>query len=144
MELRVKIVENGSEQHVPARMSQEAAGLDVRAALDTVVRIMPGSSEAIPLGVAVEVPVGYEVQLRPRSGLTRRGIVCGFGTIDSDYRGQLFAVLFNHSGTPHNVFHGERVAQIVVNRIEVCAPMVVHELRATERGSGGMGSTGSR
>lgn len=145
MELKVKTVELGTEDHLPVRMTEGASGLDVRAAIEAPVRILPGGHEAIPLGIAVEVPAGYEVQLRPRSGLTRKGIVCGFGTVDSDYRGQLYAVLFNFSGTSHNVFHGDRVAQIVVSHVVMVGDaQIVDALSETKRGSGGMGSTGHR
>ena len=131
---------------VPSFESRGAAGADVRACLpDGPVVIKSGEAKLIPTGIAVEIPEGFEIQVRPRSGLAlKKGITVlnTPGTIDSDYRGQVGVVLINHSKNDFTVNHGERIAQLVFAKVESVRYEVVNSLSETERGSGGYGSTG--
>ena len=131
---------------VPSFESRGAAGADVRAFLpDGPVVIRSGEAKLIPTGIAVEIPEGFEIQVRPRSGLAlKKGITVlnTPGTIDSDYRGQVGVVLINHSKNDFTVNHGERIAQFVFAKVEAVRYEVVGSLSETERGSGGYGSTG--
>ena len=131
---------------VPSFESRGAAGADVRACLpDGPVVIKSGEAKLIPTGIAVEIPEGFEIQVRPRSGLAlKKGITVlnTPGTIDSDYRGQVGVVLINHSKNDFTVNHGERIAQFVFAKVESVRYEVVSSLSETERGSGGYGSTG--
>ncbi|HZX68646.1 MAG TPA: dUTP diphosphatase [Candidatus Elarobacter sp.] len=130
---------------LPSYMSHGAAGADVVAAVEHDLVLAPGERAVVPIGFALEVPAGYEVQVRPRSGLAaKHGITClnSPGTIDSDYRGPVGVVLVNLGHKPFVVRRGERIAQLIV------APVVQAEFREVEalagsvRGQGGFGSTG--
>lgn len=131
---------------VPSFESHGAAGADVRACLpDGPVVIKSGEAKLIPTGIAVEIPEGFEIQVRPRSGLALKNGITVLntpGTIDSDYRGQVGVVLINHSKNDFTVNHGERIAQFVFAKVESVRYEVVSSLSETERGSGGYGSTG--
>lgn len=136
---------NRSHHPLPAYQTAHAAGLDVRANLPAPVTLKPLQRALIPTGLFLEIPVGYEVQVRPRSGLAYKhgiGIVNSPGTIDADYRGELQVLLVNLSDTDFVVQDGERIAQLVVARHEVIAWQPAEELSATARGTGGYGSTG--
>ena len=141
--IRVR-VEKGAV--LPRYATEGAAGADVRACLpDGPVVIRSGEAKLIPTGIAVEIPEGFEIQVRPRSGLAlKKGITVlnTPGTIDSDYRGQVGVVLINHSKNDFTVNHGERIAQFVFAKVEAVRYEVVGSLSETERGSGGYGSTG--
>jgi dUTP pyrophosphatase len=145
--LRVKRLPHGEGLPLPAYQSAHAAGLDVVAAVpaEAPVSIAPGGRALIPTGLALEIPVGYEAQVRPRSGLAvNHGVTLlnSPGTIDADYRGELKVILANLGGAPFAVSRGDRIAQLVVapvSRVEIVA---VEELGATARGEGGFGSTG--
>ncbi len=130
----------------PSFESPGAAGADVRACLpDGPVIIKSGEAKLIATGIAVEIPSGYEIQVRPRSGLAlKKGITVlnTPGTIDSDYRGQVGVVLINHSKNDFTVNNGDRIAQFVFAKVESVRYEVVTSLSETERGSGGYGSTG--
>lgn len=131
---------------VPSFESLGAAGADVRACLpDGPVVIKSGEAKLIPTGIAVEIPEGFEIQVRPRSGLALKNGITVLntpGTIDSDYRGQVGVVLINHSKNDFTVNHGERIAQFVFAKVESVRYEVVSSLSETERGNGGYGSTG--
>jgi dUTP pyrophosphatase len=135
----------------PAPHSAHAAGLDLAACLPRspieteAVTIPPGAIAKIPLGFAVAIPEGYEGQVRPRSGLaTRHGLTLpnAPGTVDADYRGEMFVALINLGREPHTVRHGDRIAQLVIAPVARPAIIEVDELDDTPRGSGGFGSTG--
>jgi len=126
-------------------MTPGAAGLDVVAAVEASVALEPGGRALIPTGLALEIPTGYEVQVRPRSGLAyKHGVTVlnAPGTIDSDYRGEVGVLLINHGKATFVVKRGERIAQLVVASVIQATFESVHELSSTERGAGGFGHTG--
>jgi dUTP pyrophosphatase len=130
----------------PAYESAGAAGLDVRAAVDADVTIAPGAIARVPTGFAVELPAGWELQIRPRSGLSaKHGItlVNSPATIDSDYRGEVFVALVNHGDEPFVVVRGMRIAQVVPARTPRLEWVEMGELSGTARGAGGFGHTGT-
>lgn len=128
---------------LPARQSEEAAGLDVYAAEATVLQ--PGRRGLVPCGFAMALAKGFEAQVRPRSGLAfKHGVTVlnAPGTIDSDYRGEVKVLLINHGEEPFRVEVGMRIAQLVITPVLMAEPEVVENLQESERGSGGFGSTG--
>jgi len=129
----------------PAYQTEHAAGLDVYAAVTEPLTIPPGRVVAVPTGVHLEIPPGYEAQVRPRSGLARKhgiGIPNGPGTIDSDYRGELQVLLINFGSEPYVVRRGDRVAQLVFASVARVSLTVAAELQDTARGDGGFGHSG--
>ena len=136
---------NRSRHPLPEYQTAHAAGLDGRANLSESVTLKPLQRALIPTGLFLEIPVGYEMQVRPRSGLAYKhgiGILNSPGTIDADYRGELKVLLVNLSDTEFVVQDGERIAQLVVARHEVIAWRPTEALSETARGAGGYGSTG--
>ena len=130
---------------IPHYATEGAAGADISAYLSAPVTLRPGEYKAIPTGLFMEIPEGYEVQVRPRSGLAlKHGITVlnAPGTIDSDYRGEVKVILINHSSEAFAIQNGDRIAQIVVARVHRLPFVEVDDLSATERGEGGFGSTG--
>lgn len=141
--VRIKRLAHGEGLDLPRYATAGAAGMDVLAAED--VTLAPGARHAVATGVSVAIPPGYEIQVRPRSGLAlKHGISVPNtpGTIDSDYRGELKVILINHGGEPFEVRRGDRVAQLVLAPVTQAEWDEVAELDATERGAGGFGSTG--
>lgn len=131
--------------HLPEYETAGAAGMDIRACLTEPVTIPSGGCTLIPTGLFLEIPTGYEVQIRARSGLAIKhgiGLVNGIGTIDSDYRGEVKIALINWGEEPFTVSDGERIAQMVVCRYEKARLEQVDELSETKRGTGGFGHTG--
>ena len=144
--MKVKIV-NKSPFSFPAYQTALSAGMDLKAVLDEPVVLASLERRLIPTGLFMELPAGYEAQIRPRSGLAfNRGITVlnSPGTIDADYRGEIKVLLVNLSSAPVTIEHGERVAQMVIARHEQAEWELAQELTETERGSGGYGSTGTR
>ena len=140
--MKIKIV-NQSKHSLPEYKTKGSAGADCYARLNENIVIEPGDSATIPLGFAVEIPEELEMQIRGRSGLASKKKIYGFvGTIDSDYRGEVCAILFNLSKEPFEVNNGDRVAQAVISPIIKASWNIVEDLSDTERGSGGFGSTG--
>ena len=138
---------NRSHHPLPEYQTAHAAGLDVRANLAEPVTLRPLQRALIPTGLFMEIPAGYEAQVRPRSGLALKhgiGIVNSPGTIDADYRGELKVLLVNLSDTEFVVQDGERIAQLVVARHERVRWQPVDVLSETTRGTGGYGSTGTK
>jgi dUTP pyrophosphatase len=130
---------------VPRYMTANAAGLDLCAAVDTPVAMAPGERVAISTGLAMAIPDGFEGQVRPRSGLAREHgvtVVNAPGTIDADFRGVVHVLLVNLGAQPFTVKPGERIAQLVIAPVVQAELAEVDELPATERGTGGFGSTG--
>jgi dUTP pyrophosphatase len=130
---------------LPAYETAQAAGMDIRAAVTEPVVLAPGAREAIPTGIAIALPPGYEAQVRPRSGLARKfgiSMVNAPGTIDADYRGELMVLLINLGQEPFVVQRGERIAQLVVAPVVQATWELVESLDETERGAGGFGHTG--
>jgi dUTP pyrophosphatase len=143
IDIEVKRLSNGEGLPLPAYATEHAAGLDVVAAED--LTLAPGARHAVATGFAIAIPEGFEVQVRPRSGLAlKHGITClnTPGTIDSDYRGEVRVILANLGSEPFAVRRGERIAQLVPAPVERAAFREVDELDSTDRGSGGFGSTG--
>ena len=142
-EMVVKIV-NKSNNPLPEFKTSGSAGMDICANVDEWI-LKPGDRDAIPTGVYLEVPIGYECQVRPRSGLAyQHGVTVlnSPGTIDSDYRGEVKIILINHGSEDFKISGGDRIAQLVFNKIEQPEFDVVEELTSTDRGEGGFGSTG--
>jgi dUTP pyrophosphatase len=149
MSLPVEVVRlaHARDLELPAYGTPGSAGLDLRAAVPEAapVTLEPGARALIPTGLSIAVPEGYEAQVRPRSGLAvKHGVTClnTPGTIDSDYRGEVHALLINHGSEPFVVRRGERIAQMVIARYERAVWREVDILSETERGAGGFGSTG--
>ncbi|MGE5552757.1 MAG: dUTP diphosphatase [Betaproteobacteria bacterium] len=143
--LRVERLPHGAGLPLPAYLSPGAAGCDLVAAVAEPVTLAPGERRLIPTGLRLALPPGYEGQVRPRSGLAwRHGVTClnSPGTIDADYRGEVGVILVNLGQEPFTVRRGERIAQLVVARVEQVEWEEVEELDATERGAGGFGHTG--
>jgi dUTP pyrophosphatase len=129
----------------PAYQSEHAAGLDVYAAVQEPLTIGPGRVAAVPTGVRLEIPEGWEAQVRPRSGLALKhaiGVPNGPGTIDADYRGEVQVLLINHGSEPYVVRRGDRVAQLVFARVGRATLEVTEALQSTTRGDGGFGHSG--
>ena len=141
--VEVKRLENGHGLPLPAYATEGSAGMDVVSAED--VTIAPGARHPVATGLAMAIPQGYEIQVRPRSGLAfKHGITVPNtpGTIDSDYRGELKVLLINHGAESFAISRGDRVAQLVLAPVVQAGWDEVDELDATERGAGGFGSTG--
>jgi dUTP pyrophosphatase len=135
----------GKEIPYPSRLTPGAIGLDLCAALDYVVRLYPGRWMLIPCGFAIAIPPGYEGQIRPRSGMASTFAITVLnspGTIDSDYRGEIQVLLYNHGLSYYDLRPGARIAQLVIAPVAQYGIEVVDELPETERGEGGFGSTG--
>ena len=128
---------------LPERQSPLASGYDVHACLDGASLRLRQSPTLVPTGIAVAAPAGVDVQLRPRSGLSLLGVMATLGTLDADYRGELFVTMYCLPGAEGHVLRdGDRIAQLVASRLEPVGWRVVPELDATARGAGGHGSTG--
>lgn len=143
--MKVKVI-NRSAHKLPEYESAHAAGLDLRANLDSAVILEPLKRALIPTGLSIELPPGHEAQIRPRSGLAYKHGVTVLntpGTIDADYRGEVKVLLVNLSDQPFTINNGERIAQMVVARHEKVEWAESGELNETERGAGGFGHTGS-
>ena len=130
---------------LPSYQTQGAAGMDVRVALTKEITLAPGERSLVPTGLIMAIPQGYEVQIRPRSGLAiKHGItmVNSPGTIDSDFRGEIYLIVINHGQQAFTVKHGDRMAQMVVQKIHQAEIVQTNEVDQTQRGHGGFGSTG--
>ena len=142
--MRIKVI-NKSRNELPEYSTPLSAGMDIRASLSETVVIRPGERKLISTGLYFEIPEGYEVQIRPRSGLAiKHGITVlnSPGTIDADYRGEVCIILINLGSENFEINNGDRIAQMVVSKFEHCLWQSVEELNATERGTGGFGHTG--
>ena len=142
--MSVKIT-NKSKHPLPQYETNGSAGMDIRADLKEPVQLGVGERKLIPTGLFIELPVGYEAQVRPRSGLAlKQGITClnAPGTIDADYRGELGIILINHSNEVQVIQPGDRIAQLVVQSVVTCNWESVSELTDSARGQGGFGHTG--
>lgn len=145
MDVFIKRTENAKDLPVPRYMSPQAAGLDLLANIDSPVTIKPGEIKAIPTGIMLSLPEGYEAQVRPRSGLAlKHGITVlnSPGTVDADYRGEITIILINFGSRDFQIYRGDRVAQMVINKIEQAHLIEIDELPESQRGSNGFGSTG--
>ena len=145
--VRLLRLPHGEGLPLPTYHSEHAAGLDVVAGVpaDAPVALAPGGRALIPTGFALELPAGYEAQLRPRSGLALKSgitVLNSPGTIDADYRGEISVILINHGPAAFTILRGERIAQMVIAPVTQAQLVQVDTLSTTDRGSGGFGSTG--
>jgi dUTP pyrophosphatase len=141
----IKKLPHAQDLPLPHYATKGSAGLDLLAAIDEEIQLLPGQRLAIPTGIAIELPEGWEAQVRPRSGLAlKNGITClnSPGTIDSDYRGEIKAILINHGAEAFVIQRGHKIAQMVIAKHEQAELVEVDALSDSERGAGGFGSTG--
>jgi dUTP pyrophosphatase len=139
---------HGADLPLPAYETEHAAGMDLRAAVPEgePLTLRPGDRHAVPTGLAIAIPPGFEGQVRPRSGLAlRHGVTClnSPGTVDADYRGEVRVILINHGPEDFVVRRGERIAQLLISPVAQAAWREVESLDDTARGTGGFGSTGA-
>ncbi len=142
----IKRLPNGHDLPLPAYQTEYAAGMDLCAAVDAEVVLMPGAHAIIPTGFAIAVPPGFEAQVRPRSGLAAKNAVTVLnspGTIDADYRGEVGVILINHGKAAFTITRGLRIAQMVIAPVRAIMWEEKDELPETGRGAGGFGSTGT-
>jgi dUTP pyrophosphatase len=147
VKVEIRQLPHGAGLALPAYQSAHAAGLDLLAAVAEAepVVLLPGARALVPTGLTIALPPGYEAQVRPRSGLAAKHGVTVLntpGTIDADYRGEIGVILINHGDAPFSIRRGERIAQMVVAAVVRAELVPVDTLAATDRGSGGFGSTG--
>ena len=142
----VKII-NQSNNNLPAYATPGSSGMDLRAFLNAPITLSPGERQLVPTGIFIELPEGYEAQIRPRSGLAlKQGITCvnSPGTVDADYRGELKVILINLSQEDQVIHSGDRIAQMVVQKVERVAWHEVAILAESDRNHGGFGHTGKQ
>ncbi|HMU45245.1 MAG TPA: dUTP diphosphatase [Chitinophagaceae bacterium] len=142
----IKVI-NTSSNPLPGYVTRGSSGMDIKANLDSPFTLKPLGRALIPTGLFIEIPEGYEAQIRPRSGLAiKQGITClnTPGTIDADYRGEIKIILINLSEEDQVIDHGDRIAQMVIQKVERAEWLEVSELNITERNAGGFGHTGTR
>jgi dUTP pyrophosphatase len=142
--MTVKII-NQSNNPLPAYATEGSSGMDIRAFINETVTLQPLERALIPTGLFIELPQGFEAQIRPRSGLAiKQGITClnTPGTVDADYRGEIKIILINLSNEIQSVNNGDRIAQMVIQKVEKINWSLSVELEETERNAGGFGSTG--
>jgi dUTP pyrophosphatase len=143
--LHIEQLANARDLPLPDYMTERAAGMDLRAAVEGEVTLAPGERALVPTGIRIALPEGYEAQVRPRSGLAAKHGVTVLntpGTIDADYRGEVCVVLINHGSHPFVVRRGERIAQLVISPVTRVRVERVGKVDDTERGEGGFGHTG--
>jgi len=143
-DVEIKVI-NSSGNPIPEYATAGSAGLDLRAWLPEPVTLQPMERKMIPTGLFFEIPEGYEVQVRPRSGMAiKHGITClnSPGTVDSDYRGEIKIILINLSSESHTINSGDRIAQMIVAKVEKAFLQSAEQLESTRRGAGGFGHTG--
>ncbi len=136
---------NLSNNPLPAYATEGSSGMDLRAYIESAIMLQPLERRLIPTGLFIELPDGLEAQVRPRSGLAiKQGITClnSPGTVDADYRGELKVVLINLSNEPQVLHPGDRIAQMVIQKVEKVTLVQVHEISSTTRGEGGFGHSG--
>jgi len=145
--LEIQIKKLHPDASVPRYMTDLAAGMDIRALLDAPIKLQPGKRCLVPTGLALAIPAGFEVQVRPRSGLALKhgiALVNSPGTIDADYRGEIRIIMINHGDATFTIQCGDRIAQLIVAPVCQAELREVVELPDTQRGSGGFGHTGHR
>lgn len=125
---------------IPTRAHTSDAGLDLYSAQYTIIGAK--STHTVPIGIAMEVPEGYEIQIRPRSGLSSMGIIACVGTVDSSYRGEIRVTLVNHNNFEYSIGTGDRIAQAVISKVELWTPVECDSLSESDRGGNGFGSSG--
>ena len=144
--MQIKII-NKSSHSLPHYETEASAGMDLRANISEAITLKPLERCIVKTGLFIELPLGYEAQVRPRSGLAAKNgitVLNSPGTIDSDYRGEIGVILVNLSNQDFTIENGERVAQMIISKHERAQWIQVEELEETERGAGGFGSTGTK
>lgn len=144
--MNIRFTNRCPDIEAPGRATPHAAGFDLRAAVDTPLVLEPGKRALVPTGIAIEIPPGYEGQVRARSGLALRhgiALVNGPGTIDADYRGEIGVIVVNLGDAPFTIARGDRIAQLVIAALPPCELELAIDLAPTQRGEGGFGSTGT-
>ena len=145
MKLYIKRMDNAKDLPLPMYMTRGSAGMDLYANVNNEVVVNEGTIKLIPTGISIELPIGFEAQIRPRSGLALRygiSFVNTPGTVDSDYRGEINVIIINFGDNPFIIKRGDRIAQMVINKIESPEVVEVDELNDSSRGNAGFGSTG--
>lgn len=145
--IQIKIWDHAKDLPLPAYATEQSAGMDIVAAIDTPIILNAGDFAMVPTGISIALPAGYECQVRPRSGLAAKNgvtVLNSPGTVDADYRGEIKAILINHGKNPFTIERGMRIAQMVIAKYEHIAWDVCTELDETSRGAGGFGSTGTK
>lgn len=145
--LKIKKLENGKDLPTPKYETAGSAGMDLLAAIDEPIVLKPGEIKLVKTGIAIALEKGFEAQVRPRSGLALKNgitVLNSPGTVDSDYRGEVCAILINHSQVDFTITRGMRIAQIVIAKHEYAQIEEVENLDETVRGAGGFGSTGTK
>lgn len=143
--MNIKIV-NQSDNSLPAYETDASAGMDLRASIEAPMVLKPLDRAIVPTGLFIELPVGFEAQVRPRSGLAARfgiTVLNSPGTIDADYRGEIKIILINLSSESFTINHGDRIAQMIISRHEKASWVACDDLNSSERGAGGFGHTGT-
>lgn len=149
-EIKIKVKrlsEDYLDVPLPGYATPGSAGMDIRAAIKQDVILKPGVVELIPTNISVEIPVGYEIQVRPRSGLAANhsiGILNSPGTIDSDYRGEVKIIIMNFGKEDFKISKGDRIAQLIVSKVYTAKIEEVKDLNSSHRGEGGFGHTGNK
>jgi dUTP pyrophosphatase len=144
MQITIRVI-NNSDYPLPSYQTEGASGMDIRANITDAIHLKPMERVLVPTGLFIELPQGYEAQVRPRSGIAlKQGITClnSPGTIDADYRGEIKVILVNLSGEMQSIESGDRIAQMVVQKIEKIEWLNVTTLASSDRSNGGFGSTG--
>ncbi len=144
--LNIKRLDNNLDLPLPSYHSDSSSGLDIPAAVHKAITLKPGEIKLIPTGLSISLPKGYEAQIRPRSGLALRhglGLVNSPGTIDADYRGEIGVIAINWGKKSFTIKRGDRIAQVVINKVSRVRLEEVDELDPTKRGGGGFGHSGS-
>lgn len=149
-EIKIKVKrlsEDFADVALPFYSTSGSAGMDIRAAIKEDVILQSGKVELIPTNISIEIPLGYEIQVRPRSGLAANhsiGILNSPGTIDSDYRGEVKIIMMNFGKEDFKISKGDRIAQLIVSKVYTAKMVEVKELDSSKRGKGGFGSTGKK
>ena len=148
IKIKVKrLSEDFSDVPLPYYATSGSAGMDIRAAIKDGVLLQPGKVELIPTNISIEIPLGYEIQVRPRSGLAANhsiGILNSPGTIDSDYRGEVKIIVMNFGKEDFIISRGDRIAQLIVSKVYTAKIVEVKDLNTSNRGEGGIGHTGKK
>lgn len=147
IQVYIKQLEDAKDLKLPEYMTGGAAGVDLYANVKEEVVLAPGEYRLVPTGIAIELPYGYEAQIRGRSGLAAKhgvGLVNGLGTVDADYRGEIKVILINWGNYPFSVQRGDRIAQMVICPVPSVAFVETERLSETDRGAGGFGHTGKK
>lgn len=145
IQVLVKKMEDAVDLDMPKYMTSGASGVDLYAHIKSTVTLNPGEYKLISTGIAIELPIDFEAQIRGRSGLAAKygiGLVNGIGTIDADYRGEIKVILINWGAEPFLIKRGDRIAQMVIQRVEQAEFILTESLTDSERGMGGFGHTG--